>query len=74
MVVRVLEKKNQFNTFGAIGAAWIFSEEEMIQNILPFLSHGKLRGSYGTTGNDGIPDYSFLSLYQSIYNPEYLIK
>jgi hypothetical protein len=31
--------------------------------ILAFLSFGKLRGSYGTTGNDQIGDYSFLSLY-----------
>src|SRR5690606_23463628 len=47
----------QFENFGAIGAAWIFSEESVIKSSLPFLNFGKLRGSYGTTGNDQIPDY-----------------
>jgi TonB-linked SusC/RagA family outer membrane protein len=54
---------NKFHNFGAIGAAWIFSEEYFIKNKISFLSYGKLRGSYGTTGNDQIADYSFLSLY-----------
>ena len=55
--------KNRFHNFGAVGAAWIFSQEKRIKNALPFVSFGKLRGSYGTTGNDQIGDYSFLSLY-----------
>ncbi|OQP54367.1 hypothetical protein A4H97_22775 [Niastella yeongjuensis] len=55
----------QFGNFGAIGAAWIFSNEKLIQNILPFISYGKLRASYGTTGNDQIGDYQFLSTYTS---------
>ena len=58
--------KNQFHNFGAIGAAWIFSEEGFIKNKLPVLSFGKLRGSYGTTGNDQITDYGFLNLYYPI--------
>ncbi|HVU56048.1 MAG TPA: SusC/RagA family TonB-linked outer membrane protein [Puia sp.] len=53
----------QFGNFGAIGAAWIFSEESFIRNNLHFLSFGKLRASYGVTGNDGIGDYQFLSTY-----------
>jgi hypothetical protein len=32
---------------------------------LPFLSFGKLRGSYGTSGNDQITSYQFLSTYTS---------
>jgi hypothetical protein len=28
-----------------------------------FLSYGKLRGSYGVTGNDQIPDYGFWDSY-----------
>lgn len=58
--------KNQFHDFGAIGLAWIFSEEDWFKNNLPFISFGKLRGSYGTTGNDQIGDYQFLSLYSPI--------
>jgi TonB-linked SusC/RagA family outer membrane protein len=55
----------QFGDFGAVGAAWIFSKEKFILNHLPVLSFGKLRGSYGSTGNDQIPDYQFLSTYNS---------
>jgi len=49
--------------FGAIGAGWIFSEESLFKDHLPFLSFGKLRGSYGLTGNDGIGDYRYLNTY-----------
>jgi len=53
----------QFGNFGAIGLAWIFSKEKWFQDHLFFLSFGKLRGSYGVTGNDQIGDYQFLSTY-----------
>jgi len=58
--------KNQFHNFGSIGIAWIFSQEVFFENIFPTLSFGKIRGSYGTTGNDQIGDYQFLNLYQPI--------
>jgi len=60
----------QFGNFGAVGAAWIFSKEKFVQNGLPFLSFGKVRASYGTTGNDQITDYQFLSTYTP-YSPTY---
>lgn len=59
----------QFANFGAVGAAWIFTEEPFIKKHLSFLSFGKIRGSYGATGNDGIPDYGFLSTYSPITQP-----
>lgn len=55
----------QFGNFGAIGAAWIFSRESFLQSISNILSFGKLRGSYGVTGNDNIGDYQFRSRYSS---------
>lgn len=54
---------NQFHNFGALGLGWIFSKETFIQKALPFLSFGKLSASYGTTGNDQIGDYQFMTLY-----------
>ena len=53
----------QYTNFGAVGAAWVFSEEGFIKNQLPLISFGKLRGSYGTTGNDQIGNYGFLDTY-----------
>ncbi|WP_375587403.1 SusC/RagA family TonB-linked outer membrane protein [Flagellimonas aurea] len=54
----------QWGDFGAIGAAWIFTEEDFVKSALPFLSFGKIRGSFGTTGNDQIGDYGFMDTYQ----------
>jgi TonB-linked SusC/RagA family outer membrane protein len=54
----------QFANFGAIGMAWLFSKENFLQKNT-WLSFGKLRGSYGTTGNDQIGDYQFLNTYTS---------
>jgi TonB-linked SusC/RagA family outer membrane protein len=55
--------ENKFHNFWSVGAGWIFSDEKWFQSTLPFISFGKLRGSYGITGNDQIADYSYLSLY-----------
>lgn len=53
----------RFANFGAIGAAWIFSNNQKIKQSLPFLSFGKLRSSFGTTGNDQIGDYQYLNTF-----------
>jgi len=53
---------NQFAAFGAVGAAWIFSQEHFLSDS-SWLSFGKLRSSYGTTGNDQIGDYQYLNTY-----------
>lgn len=56
---------NRFHSFGAIGAAWIFTEEKLLSKRLSFMNYGKLRSSYGTSGNDQISDFKFVSLYNS---------
>ncbi|NML56768.1 SusC/RagA family TonB-linked outer membrane protein [Chryseobacterium cheonjiense] len=61
---------NRFGNFGAIGAAWILSEEPFMKG-LNWLSFAKIRGSIGTTGNDKIGDYQYLNTYSittSVYN------
>lgn len=60
---------NRFGNFWAIGGAWIFSQESFAKTDLPFLSFGKLRASYGLTGNDQIEDYQYLPLYSTISTP-----
>ncbi len=55
---------HRFGNFGAAGAAWIFTKERFT-NTWRFLSYGKLRGSYGLTGNDQIPDYLYNTLYSA---------
>ncbi len=54
----------QFAVFAAAGAAWLFSNENFLKNS-SWLSFGKLRASYGSTGNDQIGDYQYLNTYSS---------
>ena len=62
---------NKFANFAAAGAAWLFSEENFLKD-LKWLSFGKLRGSFGTSGSDHIGDYQYLNTFSissaSIYN------
>jgi TonB-linked SusC/RagA family outer membrane protein len=55
----------QFGNFGAVGGAWIISEEKFLKSRSSFLSFAKIRGSYGTTGNDAIGDYKYLTRWSS---------
>jgi TonB-linked SusC/RagA family outer membrane protein len=57
--------ENRFGNFAALGVGWIFSNEDFVKNNLPFLSFGKLRGSFGNTGNDQISNYIYLPLYST---------
>lgn len=61
---------NRFANFGAIGAAWLFTEEPFLQK-LSWLSFGKLRASFGRTGSDLIGDNQYTNTYtvtSSSYN------
>ncbi|MGE6394340.1 SusC/RagA family TonB-linked outer membrane protein [Chryseobacterium scophthalmum] len=76
---------NRFANFGAVGAAWLFSKENVVKDI-DWISFAKLRGSYGVTGSDNIGDYQYLDTYtvstliyngtaglipSRLYNPDY---
>lgn len=58
--------ENKFQNFGSVGIGWIFSQTKFIKNNFSFISFGKLRGSYGITGNDQVGEYSYMSLYGNI--------
>lgn len=55
--------KNRFGNFGAIGLAWLASEETFMKDLWPTLSYMKVRSSYGITGNDQLTDYQYLATY-----------
>ncbi len=55
----------QFANFGALGTAWVFSKEKFFINNIPLISFGKIRISYGSSGNDQIGDYEYLDVYGS---------
>jgi len=55
----------RFGNFWAIGAGWIFTNESFMKDI-SWLSFGKLRGSYGLTGNDQIANYQSDAYYNAV--------
>ena len=58
----------QFGDFGSVAAGWIFSEEKVFKKNPSIFSYGKLSGSYGTSGSDGIKAYQYQPLYKSFEN------
>jgi TonB-linked SusC/RagA family outer membrane protein len=59
----------QWANFGAAGLGWIFSNLPVFSADHSFLSFGKLRTSYGVTGNDAIGDYQYLDTYSNSQYP-----
>ena len=61
-------EEHRYGFFPAGSIAWRLSEEDFFRDMLGFFDEFRLRASYGLTGNDGIPDYRYLSLYRGGYN------
>lgn len=61
----------QYGNFGAVGAAWIFSNETWMKSLSSVLSFGKLRASYGVVGSDKIGDYQYLTRWSGQSIPRY---
>ncbi len=57
---------NQWGVFPSFSAAWNMSSESFLNNV-DWLSMLKLRLGWGLVGNQAIPEYAYLS----IYNPSY---
>jgi TonB-linked SusC/RagA family outer membrane protein len=55
----------RFGNFGALGTGWIFSQEPFFKNNSSIISFGKIRASYGITGNDQITPYQYLASYSN---------
>lgn len=53
-------EENRAAYFPSISLGWNFTRESFLKNSI--LTNGKLRASYGVTGNQGIDNYAFLGL------------
>ncbi len=62
---------NKIGYFGGVSTAWLVSAEGFFKKakFLSFISNFKLRASWGTVGNDRIPDFRFQSALLSNANP-----
>jgi TonB-linked SusC/RagA family outer membrane protein len=58
----------QYHFFGSVAAVWIFTAEPFLARRLPWLSFGKLRASYGATGNDRIQGFLSQGTFDSTFN------
>ena len=67
---------NRFGYFPSASVGWIMSDEKFLEDssLVNFL---KLRASYGILGNDGIPDYRYVSILNGegvyVFNNELII-
>lgn len=59
-------KKNRYGYFPSGSVAWSFSEEDLMAHYKKWLSNGKLRLSWGLTGNNRIGEYDYLALLDII--------
>lgn len=59
-------KKNRYGYFPSGSLAWSFSEEEFMEDYKKWFSSGKLRLSWGLTGNNRIGEYDYLALLDMI--------
>ncbi len=57
---------NRWGFFPGVSAGWVFTKEGFMQDILPAMSFGKLRVSYGQNGNaSGIGAYDLQGKYSN---------
>lgn len=57
-------KENRFGYFPSGSLAWGFMEEEFAQPLKPIVTTGKLRASWGLTGNNRVGEYDTYALLQ----------
>jgi TonB-linked SusC/RagA family outer membrane protein len=55
---------HKFQKYGGVSAGWVFTNENFLSNITNVLNFGKLRASYGSSGNQaaGLGEFDYLSL------------
>jgi len=53
----------KFKNFGCAQLGWVFTKENFLSGITPVLNFGKIRGSYGVSGNEasGLGAFDYLS-------------
>lgn len=56
-------KQNRWGYFPSISAAWRLSDEKFFKPLKNKVSDGKIRISYGVTGNQSIGDYDNIMIY-----------
>ena len=64
-------ENSRWGYFPGVSLGWVFSKENFMDNAGSWLNYGKLRLSYGRTGDDGNSQFSYLTGYE--INGNYII-
>lgn len=56
-------ENNKWGNFPSLSVGWRFSDENFMSMVKPALEDGKLRISYGITGNESIGNYDYIYSY-----------
>lgn len=59
-------KGNRYGYFPSASLAWSFMEEDFMKPLSKVLDSGKLRASWGLTGNNRIGEYDYYALMQAL--------
>lgn len=63
-------RDNRWGYFPSGALAWKFNEENFMKQFAHILSEGKLRVTYGLTGNNRVGDFTYLSAINLAFNPQ----
>lgn len=56
-------KDTRFQFFPSFSAGWRFSEEQFMKNTHSWLDNLKIRGSWGSLGNQNVANYAYIASY-----------
>ena len=69
----VFHKDNRWGNFGSVGAAWLITKEDFMDNYSSWLDALKLKASWGVQGNDAILDEEGYRVYYA-YTDRYAVS
>ncbi|MCD7938091.1 MAG: TonB-dependent receptor [Tannerellaceae bacterium] len=64
-------KNNRFKFFPSVSAGWRISEEAFMTSTREWLDNLKIRGSWGSLGNQNVDNYAYIAQYGSIEYVKY---
>ena len=65
-------KNTRFAFFPSFSAGWVVTQESFADAITPYVNFLKLRGSYGSLGNQNVSNYAYLLYYNTTSDLSYL--
>lgn len=67
-------RDTRFAFFPSVSAGWVLSNENFAKGLDPYINFAKLRGSYGTLGNQNVSNYAYILAYTTQNNLAYLFN